>query len=51
MKLTYDEATELYYILCAIAEEMVEMGDDEENPERYELLGVLIDKARDAKYE
>ena len=51
MKLSYYEATELYYVVCDKLDDMRELGQDKENPEYYELMCELCDKARGARYE
>ena len=50
MNLTYDEATELYYILCDKLDDMREMAHDVEDPEQYAMVSDLCDRARDARY-
>ena len=50
MQLNYEEATELYHILCDKMDDMREMGQDKEDPETYELVCDLCDRARGARY-
>ncbi len=50
MQLNYEEATELYHILCDKLDDMREMGQDKEDTEYYELVCDLCDRARGARY-
>ena len=50
MELNYEEATELYHVLCEKLDDMREMAQDVEDPEYYELVCALCDRARSARY-
>ena len=50
MNLTYEEATELYYILCDKLDDMRETEQDTGAPEQYAMVSHLCDMARSARY-
>ena len=51
MELNYEEATELYDVLCDKLDDMREMGQDVEDPTYYALISDLCDRARSARYQ